>query len=248
MHIVNLSHGELYMLGAYLTWLFTSVVQNFWISIVLASIVTGLVGVLLLTLPLKKMLGAGPLRWALLTLGFGYVLRELAQHVFGTDFKIVDLPLSGAVPHFGGAYRLAVTMCGIGIIALLTAFLSSTRYGLFIRAVASNREAAAVVGISVIPVYAVVCGISAVLAGAAGGFMLPVTSAYPTMGLEVLVVAVVVVVVGGMGNVKGTLIASIVAGEMQSLLTFFMTPGHANLMTLMALLMIIVARKTGARS
>ena len=123
------------------------------------------------------MLGSGPLRWALLTLGFGYVLREVAQHVFGIDFKLVDLPVEGTLPFLGGAYRFLVMCLGLSLILGLYLFLAYSRQGLLIRAVASNEEAATVVGVSTARVYFLVCLVSAGLAGAAGAFMLPVTSA-----------------------------------------------------------------------
>jgi branched-chain amino acid transport system permease protein len=242
LHIVNLSHGEFYMLGAYFAWAFYSVLHNFWLSVLAAIICTALLGGSLLMLFFKQMLGAGPLRWALLTLGFGYVLREAIQFIFGTDFKMVDLPVEGTIPWIGGTYRVLVVVLGLGLVVGLTQFLERTRFGLFIRAVASSEDAASVVGVSTRKTYFIVSIVSAGLAGAAGAFMLPVTSAYPTMGLESLIMAFVVVVVGGMGNIRGTLIASIFAGELQSLLTLWMKPSAAMLMALVIFMAIIVAR------
>nr|ART90052.1 high-affinity branched-chain amino acid transport system permease protein LivH [uncultured bacterium] len=248
LHIVNLSHGEFYMLGAYFAWAFHEWTGNFWLSVAAATLCTAVVGGALLMAFLKKMLGSGPLKWALLTLGFGFVLRELVQHIFGIDFKLVDLPVQGTLPWLGGTYRVLVMALGLVLIYLLTVFLSKTRYGLLIRAVASNAEAAAVVGVSTRKVYFMVALISAALAGAAGAFMLPVTSAYPTMGLEILIMAFVVVVVGGMGNIRGTLIASLLAGELQSVLMLVAKPATATLMALIVFMVIVVVRRSGAQS
>jgi branched-chain amino acid transport system permease protein len=242
LHIVNLSHGEFYMLGAYFAWAFYSLLHNFWLSVLAAIICTALLGGGLLMLFFKQMLGAEPLRWALLTLGFGYILREAIQFIVGTDFKMIDLPVEGTLPWIGGAYRVLVMVLGLCLVFGLTQFLERTRFGLFIRAVASNEDAASVVGVSTRKIYFIVSVVSAGLAGAAGAFMLPVTSAYPTMGLEILIMAFVVVVVGGMGNVRGTLIASILAGELQSLLTIWIKPSAAMLMALIIFMGIIVAR------
>ena len=219
MHIVNLSHGEFYMMGAYFAWAADSVLKNFWLSVIVGAAAAAVIGGCLLLAFARRLSGASPLRWALLTLGFGYVLRELAQLVFGTDFKLVPLPIEGTVPYMGGAYRVTVMVLSFALIGGLAVFLARSRYGILIRAVASNPEAAAVVGVSRRTVYAFVALISAGLAGAAGAFMLPITSAYPTMGLEILIMAFVVVVVGGMGNVQGALIASLIAGELQALLS-----------------------------
>jgi branched-chain amino acid transport system permease protein len=246
LHIVNLAHGEFYMTGAYLCWAFDAWLGNFWLAVPLAAACTALLGSALLMMFFRKMLGSGPLRWALLTLGFGYVLREVAQHVFGIDFKLVDLPVQGTLPFVGGAYRFLVMCLGLALILGLYLFLTHSRQGLLIRAVASNEEAATVVGVSTARVYFLVCLVSAGLAGAAGAFMLPVTSAYPTMGLEILIMAFVVVVVGGMGNVRGTLLASLLAGLMQSMLSLAMKPAVASLLTLLTLIVIVVVRRAGA--
>ena len=245
LHIVNLAHGEFYMTGAYLCWAFNAWLGNFWLAVPLAAVCTALLGSALLMMFFRKMLGSGPLRWALLTLGFGYVLREVAQHVFGIDFKLVDLPVEGTLPFLGGAYRFLVMCLGLALILGLYLFLAHSRQGLLIRAVASNEEAATVVGVSTARVYFLVCLVSAGLAGAAGALMLPVTSAYPTMGLEILIMAFVVVVVGGMGNVRGTLLASLLAGVMQSMLSLAIKPSVASLVTLLSLIVIVVVRRAG---
>jgi branched-chain amino acid transport system permease protein len=246
LHIVNLAHGEFYMTGAYLCWAFNAWLGNFWLAVPLATVCTALLGSAVLMMFFRRMLGSGPLRWALLTLGFGYVLREVAQHVFGIDFKLVDLPVEGTLPFLGGAYRFLVMCLGLSLILGLYLFLAYSRQGLLIRAVASNEEAATVVGVSTARVYFLVCLVSAGLAGAAGAFMLPVTSAYPTMGLEILIMAFVVVVVGGMGNVRGTLLASLLAGVMQAMLSLALRPSVASLITLVTLIVIVVVRRAGA--
>lgn len=246
LHIVNLAHGEFYMTGAYLCWAFNAWLGNFWLAVPLATVCTALLGSAVLMMFFRRMLGSGPLRWALLTLGFGYVLREVAQHVFGIDFKLVDLPVEGTLPFLGGAYRFLVMCLGLSLILGLYLFLAYSRQGLLIRAVASNEEAATVVGVSTARVYFLVCLVSAGLAGAAGAFMLPVTSAYPTMGLEILIMAFVVVVVGGMGNVRGTLLASLLAGVMQAMLSLALRPSVASLITVVTLIVIVVVRRAGA--
>ena len=246
LHIVNLAHGEFYMTGAYLCWAFNAWLGNFWLAVPLATVCTALLGSAVLMMFFRRMLGSGPLRWALLTLGFGYVLREVAQHVFGIDFKLVDLPVEGTLPFLGGAYRFLVMCLGLSLILGLYLFLAYSRQGLLIRAVASNEEAATVVGVSTARVYFLVCLVSAGLAGAVCAFMLPVTSAYPTMGLEILIMAFVVVVVGGMGNVRGTLLASLLAGVMQAMLSLALRPSVASLITLVTLIVIVVVRRAGA--
>src|SRR5690606_13435742 len=117
-------------------------------------VATGLVGGAMLLAFAGRLAGASPLRWALLTLGFGYVLRELAHLLFGNDFKLVGLPLEGTVPYFGGLYRVVITIASIALIAALALFLGKTRYGVMIRAIASNREAAQIAGVSSRKVYA----------------------------------------------------------------------------------------------
>ncbi|MGQ0544937.1 MAG: branched-chain amino acid ABC transporter permease [Betaproteobacteria bacterium] len=247
MHIVNLSHGEFYMMGAYFTWAAHALLGNFWVSVLVATVATALLGGALLLAFARKLAGTGPLRWALLTLGFGYVLRELVQLVFGTDFKLVSLPVEGTIPYLGGAYRVLVMLLSFGLIVALAIFLAKSRQGLLIRAIASNADAAVVVGVSTRMAYIWVALISAGLAGAAGAFMLPITSAYPTMGLEILIMAFVVVVVGGMGNIQGALLASLVAGELQALLILFVKPSVATVAVLAIFMAVLVVRREGIR-
>lgn len=245
MHIVNLAHGEFYALGAYFTWAAYSLLNNFWVSAAIGIVATAIIGAALLMIFYDKLTDAGPLRWALLTLGFGYVLRELMQLVFGTEFKLVAPPLDGTIPWAGGVYRIAVTVAGLLLILALALFLKKSRYGVLIRAIANNRNAAALVGVSTKTIYTWVALISAGLAGAAGAFMLPVTSAYPTMGLEIMIMAFVVVVVGGMGNIQGALIASLLAGLAQSLLTLIVEPTLATIIVLVAFMLVLVVRREG---
>lgn len=246
MHIVNLAHGEFFMVGAYFTWASDRLLHNFWLSVLVASAGTALLGWGLIMTFYRKLAEAGPLRWALLTLGFGYVLRELARLSFGSDFKLVDLPLQGSVAWFGGEYRLAVACCSVSLIFAVMIFLNRTWYGIVIRSIASNREAATVVGVSAAQVYGWVALISAGLAGIAGGLTLPITSAYPTMGVEILIMAFAVVVVGGMGNVRGALWASLLAGEAQALLTIILPPNVAVLIVLFMFMAVLIVRREGA--
>lgn len=247
MHIVNLSHGEFYMLGAYFTWASYAILGNFWVSVIIGAVAAAIVGGTLLLAFSQRLAGAGPLRWALLTLGFGYVLRELVRLVFGSSFKLVTLPVQGTVPYLGGAYRVIVMCLCIGLIWAVAVFLKRAKYGILIRAVASNPEAAAVVGVATRKVFMAVAFLSAGLAGVAGALMVPISSAYPTMGLEVLIMAFVVVVVGGMGNVVGALIASLFAGELQSVLILVMKPSVAMLVVLAMLMGFLLVRREGLR-
>ena len=245
MHIVNLSHGEFYAMGAYFTWAAYTVLNNFWVSAAVGIVATAVLGATLLMIFYGKLANAGPLRWALLTLGFGYVLREVLQLVFGTDFKLIPPPLEGTIPGVGGVYRIAITLAGLVLIFMFALFLKKTRQGVLIRAIASNRDAAAIVGVSTRAIYTKVAVISAGLAGAAGAFMLPVTTAYPTMGLEIMIMAFVVVVVGGMGNIQGALIASILAGLAQSLLTLVVEPKTATITVLVVFMLVLIMRREG---
>lgn len=245
MHIVNLAHGEFYMAGAYFTWALDHLFHSFWLGVTAASVATAVLGWSLLMGFYPKLAGAGPLRWALLTLGFAFVLREAARLTFGSDFKLVELPLKGNVFWLGGEYRLVVAGLSVALIVAVFIFLNKSRYGILIRSVASNVEAAAVVGVSATRIYGLVAFVSAGLAGIAGGLMLPITSAYPTMGIEILIMAFVVVVVGGMGNIRGALWTSLIAGEAQALLTIIMPPNVAFLLVLFTFMAVLVVRREG---
>lgn len=217
MHVVNLAHGALYMVGAYFGITIARGLGNFYLALLLAPLLTALLGVLLERMLLARTYGRGMYPQVLLTLGLVFAFDELVRIIWGAPIQTLALPpgLEGTVVLFGASvpvYRVLVVVVGtVATIALLLGF-GRTRLGAMVRAGVDDREMAAALGIDVTRLFSGVFAVGSALAGLAGVLSVPIFNAYPGMGSEILISALVVVVVGGMGSLAGALIASLLIG------------------------------------
>jgi branched-chain amino acid transport system permease protein len=248
MDIVNFAHGDLYMLGGYFAWLGVVFSGSFAIGLVTAIVGMAVVGTLALSLALGPLLARHPLHTALATLGLGMMLRESALRVFGGDAKVVQTPFETSVRVFGidyPLYRLAVIALGVALIAAVWLYLRRGRYGLWIRAVAQDRDMASTLGVNLPIVYAIVFAAGSAMAGVGGALLAPITNVYHTVGLEMLLPAFVVVVAGGMGNLQGAAIVSLVLGEIESLGSLVIRPTAARTLSFVLLIVLLLTRRRG---
>lgn len=217
MHVVNLAHGALYMVGAYFGITIARGLGNFYLALLLAPLLTAIVGVLLERTLLARTYGRGMYPQVLLTLGLVFAFDELVRIIWGAPIQALALPpgLEGTVALAGASvpvYRVLVVVVGaVAIIALLLGF-GRTRVGAMVRAGVDDREMAAALGIDVTRLFSGVFAVGSALAGLAGVLSVPIFNAFPGMGSEILISALVVVVVGGMGSLAGALIASLLIG------------------------------------
>ena len=249
MDIVNFAHGELYMLGGYFAWLGIVLSGSFSVGLLCAIGGLALVGTVALSLSLGPLLARAPLHTALATLGLSMILRESALRVFGGDAKVVETPFETSVRVVGidyPLYRLAVIAIGVALIAAVWLYLRRGRYGLWIRAVAQDRDMASVLGVKLPVVYTIVFAAGSAMAGVGGALLAPITNVYPTVGLEMLLPAFVVVVAGGMGNLQGAAVISLLLGEIESLGSLVVKPTLARTMTFVLLIVLLLARRRGA--
>ncbi len=243
MKIINMAHGELIMIGAYTTYLVcTEGHMPFFVGMIASFIVTALVGLLLEKFVLRRLYGR-PMETLLATFGVSIFLQQLIRMIFGSDGKSVTSPFQGAmnlgvvaVPYF----RLFIV--GIAILMVLaTAYVMyKTKFGIQLRAVSQNRDMCECLGINTSRVDAFTFAFGAGLAGLAGAILAPIKSVSPTMGLDYLIDSFMVVVLGGVGSLLGTLFGSVVTGESNQLLTTFM--GETGAKILVFLLIILVIR------
>ncbi len=218
MNIVNLAHGSFYMLGAYLAWSFTAYTGNFFVAIAVGSALSIGFGVFLEYVLFRHFYKRDHLDQVLLTFGLIYIFEDLRSVLLGDDVHGVAVPsiLAGAIPLTENQsypiYR--VFMSGVCLILAAALFLviSKTRLGMKIRAGAFNSDMAEALGINIKLIHALVFAIGVGLAAIAGMIASPVSSVYPNMGADVLIVCFVVVVVGGIGSIRGALIASLLVG------------------------------------
>ncbi|NWF47794.1 branched-chain amino acid ABC transporter permease [Hydrogenophaga sp. D2P1] len=217
MHVVNLAHGALYMVGAYFGITIAQGLGNFYLAVLLAPLLTAVVGVLVERTLLSRTYGRGMYPQVLLTLGLVFCFDELVRIVWGAPIQTLPLPpgLAESVTLAGVSlpiYRVFVVAVGVLVIVALLLTFGRTRLGAMVRAGVDDREMAEALGINVRRLFGGVFAVGAALAGLAGVLAVPIFNAYPGMGSEILISALVVVVVGGMGSLAGALIASLLIG------------------------------------
>jgi branched-chain amino acid transport system permease protein len=218
MGVVNLAHGSFYMLGAYLAWSISSLTGSLSIAILGGALLSVLFGLALERLLFRHFYNRDHLDQVLLTFGLIYIFEEMRSIVWGDDVHGVKIPelLSASIPLTENlsypVYRLFISGVCIALALGLYLLISKTRLGMKIRAGAFNREMTEALGVNIQLVYAVVFSLGVALASVAGMIAAPISSVYPNMGSQVLIMCFVVVVIGGIGSVRGALIAALLVG------------------------------------
>src|SRR4051794_13672359 len=220
LHVINFAQGDFFMLGAYSVWLLLRVTNNYALSLVVGTLLVGILGGLLLSAVVWPLLQRSQVWTLLATLGLSLIIQQVATNVLGGDAKLVDPPLAASVslgPVSYPLYFLVVVVVGMGVLLAGAFALKTTKYGIWLRAVAQNRPMAAALGVPVPRVFVLAFVVCAGLAALAGGLLVPLTAVYPTVGADVILYAFIVVVAGGMGNLRGVALIAILVGEVQSL-------------------------------
>jgi branched-chain amino acid transport system permease protein len=218
MGVVNLAHGSFYMLGAYLAWSLASMTGSFTLAIVGGAALSVVFGLLLERLLFRHFYQRDHLDQVLLTFGLIYIFEEARSILWGDDVHGVRVPelLSASIPLTDNmsypVYRLFMSGVCVALAAALYLMISKTRLGMKIRAGAFNREMTEALGINIKLIHTVVFAIGVALATVAGMIASPISSVYPNMGSQVLIMCFVVVVIGGIGSVRGALISALLVG------------------------------------
>jgi branched-chain amino acid transport system permease protein len=218
MGIINIAHGSFYMIGAYLAWSLTGALGNFWIALPAGIVLSVAIGMFLEWLVIRWLYHRDHLYQVLLTYGLILVFEELRSVIWGDDVRGVNIPeiLASSIRLTDNqsypVYRLWISGVCLLVAALMYWVIAKTRLGMMIRAGASNREMVQSLGINIQVVYRIVFAAGLTLAALAGMIAAPVSAVFPGMGNQVLIICFVVVVIGGMGSVKGALIASLLIG------------------------------------
>ena len=227
LRVVNFAHGVFYMLGAYLGYTTVAVSGWFWPALLVVPPIVGLVGALLEASTLRFIYRRPPIYQLLLTFGFALILEESVRVLYGNTAKGIEPPqlLQGAVA-LGSIvyprYRLFLIVLGLVVGGLVWLILRKTRAGLVIRAVAQNSEMADCLGVDIARVRTLVFGAACALAGLGGVAAAPMTTAYLGMGIGVIVDAFVVVVIGGLGSIGGSMVGSLIVGAAQTWGAFYL--------------------------
>jgi branched-chain amino acid transport system permease protein len=223
MDLVNLAHGSLYMIGAYFAATFAAWTGSFILGAVLALGATLLVGMAVEVIVMRRLYGRDHLDHVLGTFGLILFFNEAVRLIWGPDGLSLPLPswLLTPVPILPGitysAYRLAMIVVTLVVAAFLYVLVMRTRIGMLIRAGASNREMVGALGINIKLLYTLVFGLGAALAGLAGMMQAPILTVQIGMGENIIILAFVITVIGGIGSIRGALIGAIFVGVVDTL-------------------------------
>ncbi len=252
MRIVNVAHGEFFMLGAVLAWYFSTLVTGnpalgFLLALLLSPLVVGAVALASERLVLKR-LNYDPEATIVATIGLLYIIQQLALTFYGPEARPVQAPFNYRVvlPWFGySGYKLAVIGASAVLVAATWFVLTKTRIGLVMRATQYDRETAQNFGIPVDRVYAGVFALGAVLAAVAAVLVVPISQAHYLMGLDPLLLSFIVVIIGGLGSLRGTVLAAVLIGVSDGVISVFFSPTLAKMIATLAVAMVLVFRPQG---
>jgi branched-chain amino acid transport system permease protein len=247
LHIINMAHGALYMLGAVVAWYLIEVTGNFWIALVVAPLCVGIVGIAMERGLLRK-IEDKPITTIICTFGIMLALQQLVLMIFGGSPRRIAAPIPYRFPLFQLQYplmRVVIAFISILVMAGLWFFLRKTKYGLWMRAVVQDREMAVALGIPVNKVYMWTFVLGSVLAAFSGVLAAPIVSVEFMMGREVLIMAFIIVIVGGMGNLEGSVIAAIMISLIQGIGSLFVAPSIATVFALAFMIIVLLIRPQG---
>ena len=267
MRVVNVAHGEFFMLGAVGAWWVSTSIGGspaigFLAALVLAPVMVGLIAALADRLVLVR-LGYDPERTIVATIGLLYVIQQVTLMTFGPDARPVEPPFNKriAIPwfHWGEngfemtwpwglattTYKIAVILAAVVIIFCVWQFLARTRFGLLMRATQLDREMATAFGIPVQKIYARVFGLGAGLAALGAVLIVPVQQAHYLMGTDPLLLSFIVVIIGGLGSLPGTIVAAILIGMSDGIISVFFSPTLAKILATLLVAFVLVFRPGG---
>ena len=252
MRVVNIAHGELFMLGAVLAWAIANAVGGppalgFLAALVLAPLIVGAVALVAERLVLHR-LDYEPQATIVATIGLLYIIQQLALTFFGPEARPVPPPFNYRIvlPWFGySGYKLSVIAASMLVLAATWLLLTRTKIGLVMRATQYDRETAQAFGIPVDRVYAGVFALGAMLAAIAAVLIVPISQAHYLMGQDPLLLSFVVVIIGGLGSLRGTVVAAVLIGLSDGIVSMFFSPTLAKIIATLIVAMVLVFRPQG---
>ena len=248
MDVVNFAHGELFMLGAYVGVLTLAATGDFWIALVVATLAIALLGALIYLTTLRPLIGRDPLTTILATFGVSLVLQNYALWQFGPVARKIGEPITGHFQLFYldyPFYRLAIAVLAAAIIGAWWLFLKFGTYGIWIRATTQDRVMAQAMGIPVPWVLTAVFAIGSGMAAASGVLFGPLVGVNSQMGTIWVLRAFIVVVVGGMGSLSGSIAAAIFISLLEAYASLWVSPAQAVIVSFIVLILTLLFRPTG---
>jgi len=248
MDVVNFAHGELFMLGAYVGVLVIAATGNFWLALIISALIVAIIGAAMQIVTLRPLIGRDPLNTILVTFGISLILQNYALWQFGPVARRIPEPFTG---HFNlfylqyPWYRMLIAGLSAAIIGGFWLFLKYSKFGVWIRATTQDRVMAQAMGIPVPWVYTGVFALGAAMAAASGVLFAPLVGVNHTMGLDWVLKAFIVVVVGGMGNLGGSIAAAIFVSLLEAYAAIWVDPSQAVIVSFVVLILTLLFRPTG---
>jgi branched-chain amino acid transport system permease protein len=247
MRIVNVAHGEFFMLGAVAAWYVSTTTGSFLLALVAAPLLVGGVAVLVDRLVLRRV-GYRPESTIVATIGVLYVLQQAVLTVYGPYARPVTAPIYFRVdfPGFGySGYKLVVAAMAAVLLAAAWLALSRTTLGLYMRATQQDREIAQAFAVPVGRVSTAAFGLGGALTAVAGVLIVPVQQAHYLMGLDALLLSFIVVILGGLGSLHGTVLAAFLVGLSDGAISIFFSPTLAKIVATLLVVLVLAARGRG---
>jgi branched-chain amino acid transport system permease protein len=252
MRVVNVAHGEFFMLGAVLAWVVSNMLGahpavGFVAALVVAPLVVGAIALLAERLVLRR-LNYNPESTIVATIGLLYIIQQLALTFYGPEARPVSPPFSYRVllPWFGySGYKLSIVAIAALLLVATWLVLTRTKIGLLMRATQYDSETAQAFAIPVDRVYAGVFALGAMLAAVAGVLIVPISQAHYLMGQDPLLLSFIVVIIGGLGSLRGTVVAAILIGLSDGVISMFFSPTLAKIVATLAVALVLVFRPQG---
>ncbi|MES5097799.1 branched-chain amino acid ABC transporter permease [Agrobacterium sp. BA1120] len=252
MRIVNVAHGEFYMLGAVLAWWVTSMAGmhpalGFLLALIISPLVVGAVAFAGERLVLRR-LSYDPESTIVATIGMLYIIQQTVLLTYGPDARPVTAPFYYRLqlPWFGySAYNLFVIAIAVVLLIAVWYVLTRTRIGLIMRATQYDRETAQAFGIPIDRVYGFVFAAGAMLAAIAAVLIVPIRQAHYLMGLDPLLLSFIVVIIGGLGSIRGTVVAALVIGLSDGIISVFFSPTLAKMISTLLVALVLVFKPEG---
>lgn len=252
MRIINIAHGELVMLGSIFAWAIVHFIGGgpvigFFAALLIAPLIVGALAIIADWLVLRR-IAYDPERTIIATMGLLFLIQQVVLMTFGPDARPVEPPVYFRInfPWFGySGYKLIVVAAAVVLIAATWFWLSRTRMGLYMRATQMDSEIAQAFGVPVRRVYATVFALGAALAALAGVLIVPIQQAHYLMGGDPLLLSFIVVIVGGLGNLRGTLLAAAVIGIGDGMISVMFSPTLAKIVATLLVALVLIVRPGG---
>jgi Branched-chain amino acid ABC-type transport system, permease components len=247
LDIINIAHGDFFMVGTVLSWFALELTGSFWIGFLLVPLICFILGALIQRIVIQPIHGAAALS-IVATFGLSLILQESTRMTFGATPQRILPPVSGTMPLFGieyDIYRLCAAAFSIAALGAFFLFLHRTKLGTWMRAVRHDRDTAIAMGIPAQRVYVFTFGIGFALAGFAGVVAAPITTVDFRGGVDLLPVCFIAVIVGGLGNLPGTAVAAVLLALLEGIIQSVASPTAARISSLVLMSVVLLLRPQG---